>query len=115
MADAPYPEVLETISAAVAGVLVDRGVEIAAAREAGQVAAERVRQDFGGFQVYVPSGKMHALSARDREIYAAWKPGENEFVLCRQYDITERHLRRIVEARRAEDRATRQGSLGLDN
>lgn len=109
-----YPELLDGIRARVAAELKAKGIHPELALQCGQLAAEGVRRDFGGFQVYIPSGKLWALTARDREIYAAWKPAVNEMALCKRYDITERRLRQIVEAKRAEDRAQRQGALGLD-
>lgn len=105
-----YPELIEHIAATVAATLVDRGVEVVTARAAGQECAEAVSRDFGGQQIYVPMGKFLKLSQRDREIYARWN-GRNDVALCREHGISERHLRRIIEAMRETDRRERQGSL----
>lgn len=109
--DTLYPEMLEAVGAAVAETLKSKGIHQGLAHECGRAASERVRRDFGGQQVYVPVGQSWELSQRDRGIYDEWRPGENEVELMRKHGITERHLRRIVEARRAEDRAKRQGTL----
>lgn len=111
--DTSYPELLDAVGAAVADTLKSRGIHAGLAVDCGRAAAERVRRDFGGQQLYVPVGQSWELTQRDRSIYDEWRPGENEVELMRKHGITERHLRRIIEARRAEDRAKRQGKLSL--
>lgn len=111
--DDDYPELLEQLGAEVEQTLVGKGIHAGLARECGRAAAERVRRNFGGMQIYLPVGQAWELTQRDRAIYDAWKPGVNEIELIREHKITERHLRRIIEARRAEDRAKRQGKLSL--
>lgn len=105
-----YPELIEHIAATVAATLVDRGIEVGDAKVAGQECAEAVMMSLGGQQIYIPMGKFLKLSERDREIYAKWN-GRNDVALCREYNISERHLRRIIEAMREADRRSRQQGL----
>lgn len=108
--DNQYPELLEHIATTVTATLVDRGLDVDHAKTAGQDCAEAVRRHFGGQQLYIPMGLRYELTGRDREIYARWN-GRNDIELCREYTISERHLRRIIDAMREADRKTRQGGL----
>ena len=108
-----YPELLEHLGTAVVETLVANGIHATLARDCGRAAAERVRRDFGGLQMYLPLGRVWQLTQRDREIYDAWNGGKHYVGLAQQYGISERHLRRIIEKCREEDRAKRQGQLEM--
>ncbi len=105
-----YPELLEHIAATVSATLVDLGLEVDQARAAGLGCAEAVRRHFGGQQLYIPMGLRYELSSRDREIYAKWN-GRNDLELCREYNMSDRRLRQIVDAMREADRRGRQAGL----
>lgn len=98
-----YPEFLEELAAKVAALLVDRGFDPALARGVANDCAEYVRLDWGGQRVYIPMGRVFDLSRRDREIAAMWN-GSNTRDVCRKYNISETHLRRIAEAARANSK-----------
>lgn len=108
--DPSYPEMLACI-ARVVREHVAAHVPPADAASIGFAAAEAVRHEFGGQQVYVPQGLHYALAQRDRDIYAAWRPPANTAEICRQYGISERHLYRIASAVRAEEMARKQMRL----
>lgn len=110
MSEGEYPELLEHIAATVTATLVDLGFPVDQARPAGRDTAEAVRRHFGGQQLYIPMGKFMELSQRDRDIYAKWN-GKNDVELIREYNVSDRHLRRIIEAMREADRRNRQGGL----
>jgi len=80
------------------------------ARELAFRASERTRDSIGGEQLYIPKGRYFALSVRDRQIFAKWN-GNNTHILCQEFDVTERHIYRIVEAMRKEEQERRQGKL----
>lgn len=71
---------------------------------------DAVRGHFGGAQIYIPKPGAEQVSERNRQIYAAFN-GRNYMQLAREFDLTERHVRDIVEACRAADVATRQKDL----
>lgn len=107
-----YPELLGEIAQVVAQSLVDVGIATELAQQAAFAAADGVRRQFGGQQPYIPIGMEFFLSERDRAMYERWN-GRNGTELCREYNITARHLGRIVAAMRERDRRARQGSLPL--
>ena len=59
---------------------------------------------------YIPKPGAEQVSERNRQIYAAFN-GRNYMQLAREFDLTERHVRDIVEACRAADVANRQKNL----
>lgn len=68
--------------------------------------------EIGGRAVYLAKGVAVHLSARDRELCAAFN-GRNYQELARRYDLTEMRVRQIVSAWRAEQFAQRQGRLDV--
>ena len=68
----------------------------------------------GGRAIYLAKGVAVYLSARDRELCAAFR-GNNYRELAGRYDLTEMRVRQIIEAWRREQYLRRQGCLpGLD-
>lgn len=73
---------------------------------------ERLREELGGQQHYLPRGRVD-LSERDREIGEAFT-GRNLRELVRRYGLSEVRVRQIHAAYRAEQIARRQGRLPFD-
>lgn len=86
---------------AVQALGLDRLAELAV----GQV--DRVALVIGGCYFYMPKGVGIALSARDREIAAAWR-GNNGHVLARKYDLSEMRIGQIMKKWRLEQFALKQ-------
>ena len=68
-----------------------------------------LREHFSGSQIYIPKAGERTCD-RNKKIYAAFN-GRNYLALARQYGLTERHVRAIVESCYAHDIASRQSSL----
>lgn len=96
-----YLQFLEELAAKIAAVLVDRGLAADLAREAARDCTEYIRRDWGGQKIYVPMDKAR----RNDEIASLWT-GRNTLSLCREYHISESHLRRL-HARWKKTRARR--------
>lgn len=90
-----YPDLLEELSAKIASLLAERGIDAAVAADAGRHCAEFVRRDWGGQKIYIPMGKSYDVSRRDREIAARWN-GKNTRELCVEYRMSETNIRRIA-------------------
>jgi len=92
-----YPEFLSDLADKLSALLVEEGL----ARERAQAIARRhvdaVRRDWGGLRPYVPMGRALDNDRRDAEIKRRWNE-TNARELCREFDISEPHLRRIVAA-----------------
>lgn len=93
---------------AVAALGLDRLAELVV----GQV--DRVAQKIGGCGFYMPKGIGARLSARDREIAAAWR-GNNGHLLARQWKVSEMRIGQILKKWRQEQFALKQGNLALDS
>lgn len=106
MAEAVYLHLAED-EEAVQSLGLDRLAELAV----GQV--DRVAQLIGGCYFYMPKGIGIRLSARDREIAAAWR-GNNGHVLARQYKVSEMRIGQILKKWRLEQFALKQGRLQFD-
>jgi len=105
-----YPEDLLDLLDNWAARFVEMGETTERARELAFAASEVTRASIGGEQLYIPKGRYFALSVRDREIFLRWN-GQNTHLLCQEFDVTERHIYRIVEAMRKEEQERRQGKL----
>jgi Mor family transcriptional regulator len=75
------------------------------AMQTGRAAAEMVRRDSGGGQIYVPLD----AARRNAEIYKAFT-GDNHFELARRYHTTVNSVYRIIRQERAR-RSVKQLSL----
>lgn len=75
---------------------------------------QHLAREKGGRAIYLAKGVAVFLSARDRELCAAFR-GNNYRELADRYGLTEMRVRQIIEAWRREQYARRQGCLpGLD-
>lgn len=102
-----YPEVLADLRAELLGLLVDASIAREQARQLAYMAAERIREMWGGMSVYIPKGASLRLSKRDREIFREYN-GNNRLELCQRHGITEQRLYQIIAKVRAEQIAKRQ-------
>jgi len=90
--------------------LLAAGLAAEKARQLGLQAADHVRKNFGGEQVYVPKGLALVVSERDREIWRKFNGG-NQHQLAKEYHLTERQIYNIVARVREEEFRRRQMGL----
>lgn len=102
--------VLLEIAKIVTDELILDQVEPTRARQIGLRAADKIRQDHGGEQLYVGKGQALLISERDREIWRDYD-GTNHHAMARQHDLTVRQIYNIVARVRDEEFNRRQ--LGL--
>lgn len=105
-----YPELLADIAAHVAAALTEGGVPSQTAKEIGFKTAERVRANFKGQLLYIPTGKGFELAQRDRLIWDRFN-GDNHEQLAREFGLTVPALYRILDVQRTATRARTQGHL----
>lgn len=72
-----------------------------------------IADDFAGQQIYVPAFFSQKVAERHQLIYDEYRSKSDIPDLCRKYDISERHLYRILAQVRAQDFAGRQAVLAL--
>lgn len=80
------------------------------ARKVALAAADQVRQNYGGTEVYIPKGVALVLSERDRQIWDEFN-GDNYSALAKKHDRTERQIRYIITRVRDEQDARVQMGL----
>ena len=100
-------QTLLDLAQVVTDALVEFGLEPERARQGGVLAAEKLRDVYGGDAVYIPRGLALMLSRRDLEIYAEFT-GSNHFALAKKHSLTERQVYNIIERVRREDFTKRQ-------
>jgi len=103
---AAYPETLEYLRTFLLSNLEDIGVGADASRVALAV-TELIRAHWGGMQIYIPRGRYVEITVRDIQVEASFTGNKTDTrKICRRYNLTERHVYRIVqhvrEARRNE-------------
>ena len=106
----PGMEALLEIARIVQEQLLASGIDTEEARKIGLKAADQVRQNYGGTEVYISKGLALILSERDWQIWREFD-GSNHQELAHKYDTTSRHIYRIVARCREEDYLKRQGRL----
>ncbi|MCI0418186.1 MAG: hypothetical protein L0387_07195 [Acidobacteria bacterium] len=97
-----YPELLEDLRTFLVADLQKMGLGQDCERIALAV-TERIRTCWGGEQVYIPKGRFLDASNRDEEIESQFN-WTNTRELRRRYQLTTRHLYRIVGRVRAARR-----------
>lgn len=95
--DQVMPDLLSELAAKLAALLIEEGLPRERAHALGRKAADFVRRDWGGQKIYIPMGQALDISERDQEIARRWH-GRNTLEICREFGISEPHLRRIVAA-----------------
>jgi len=103
-------EALLEIARVVQEQLQSDGFDDSKARDIALKASEKVRQLYGGSEVYIPKGVALIINDRDWQIWREFD-GANHAELARKYDTTPRHIYRIVARCREEDFLKRQGNL----
>ena len=106
----PGMEALLEIARLVQEQLQSDGVDAVKAREIALKAADHVRINYGGTEVYISKGIALVLHDRDWKIWREFD-GYNQRELATRYDITPRHVYRIVERCRDEEFLRRQMNL----
>lgn len=102
-----YPDFLEEIAVGLAARWLDRGMDVARARDLAADTVEYLRLNFGGTKLYIPRGDSYIIARRNLEILREWN-GRNTNELCRRHGISEARLRQIVDAAREARRETAQ-------
>lgn len=92
---AKYPVFHEDLAAKLAALLIGEGLPGDRAHALARRHVDDVRRDWGGMKVYIPMGRDIDNAARNAEIVRRWN-GRNTAELCREYRISEPHLRRIA-------------------
>lgn len=107
------PEVYRTLAECIYLGMLDVGSADDQVQIIAQVrrAIDVIRVELGGSQPYMPKSSIE-LSERDRALYERFN-GRNLAALAAAAGLTERRMRDIISAGRAEDAARRQGVLGL--
>lgn len=106
----PGMEALLEIARIVQEQLMSEGIQSDKARDAALKAADAVRKTYGGTDVYISKGVALILNDRDWQIWHEFN-GRNQDELAKRYNLTPRHIYRIVERCRDEDFLRRQGNL----
>lgn len=70
-----------------------------------------IADDFAGQQIYVPAFYSQKVAERHQLIYDEYRSRADIPDLCRKFEISERHLYRILAQVGAHDLASRQESL----
>ena len=99
--DSKYPEVLVDLRESLKAVLVKKGIAVDIAGQCAHDAAEVIRKEWGGTAVYICKGLDYELSQRDLEIWNKFS-GHNHHQLCKQYNITNVWLYKIINKQRSE-------------
>ena len=98
-----YPEVLEDLRCYLVTDLQRMGLADQDCERIALAVTERIRTYWGGEQLYIPRGRFFHRRKRDDQIEAEFN-GTNARELRKRYDLTERHLYRIVDQVRAARR-----------
>jgi Mor family transcriptional regulator len=93
------PDFLSDLAAKLAALLIEEGLPRERADAIARRQVDAVRRDWGGLKPYIPMGRTVDVQRRNIEIQRRWT-GSNARELCREFEISEIHLRRIVIARR---------------
>lgn len=101
-----YPELLADIAAKFEAAFADIGVDAATAKTAAARAAEVIRHEWGGQQVYIQVGTSFEVDKRRQIVGERWN-GTNTVELCRELGISEMRLRQLY----AEYQRSRNGNL----
>jgi hypothetical protein len=89
---------VEDVSAKIAGLLVDRGLDVDLAMGVVRDFVDYVRspQGWGGQPIYIRKRAEFGISQRDREIVEMWT-GQNTLEVCRKYGISRSQLYRLTD------------------
>lgn len=77
------------------------GIEQALAKQLANRIARRIAREWGGQNVYIPSGLLWGIDERDREIWEKFN-GSNHIELSKKYGLSVVWIYKIIERVRAE-------------
>lgn len=103
-------QMLLDIAEVLTDALIEEGVEPEKARQLGLLAAEKLRDTYGGAQLYIARGTALTLCRRDLEMYEKFN-GINYGELARQFDLSERRVRQVINRVLKEEFRKRQPAL----
>ena len=105
------PELLQGLADECSSALAELfGLDKETAERAGREIAERMANQWGGQNIYVPMGLTIRLSQRDQAIYDAFT-GNNHNELASQFGVSMQWVYRIIDKMRRADIAARQPNL----
>ena len=96
MSDA-YPEILADLRDKLAQFFQAEGVATPLADGIAERAAEHVRREWGGQNVYIPKGTHFSVSERDCEMARRFK-GDNIREVAKEFGVTTVHAYRVLKA-----------------
>ncbi|MDH3998049.1 MAG: hypothetical protein OET90_04340 [Desulfuromonadales bacterium] len=109
--DSTYPELLADLAVKLNEYLIEQGLETQQAQDIAWRAAEMVRCDWAGQDLYIPKGKRFEQLQRDAEIYRRFT-GSNHLALAREYGISQRQIYSVIKrVRLAQQERGRSGLL----
>jgi len=89
-------ELLSDMAAHCAEILIDHGIPEDVAHQAATAIADHMAMHWGGQSFTFPKDYLFKLSERDLLIYKEFT-GANYDVLARQFDLTERGMRKLID------------------
>lgn len=108
------PELLVDLIDKTAEVLQQQaGLAPETARVCAEAVACRMRQEWGGQQVYFPKGTAVDISSRDLDLYAEFN-GHNHEQLARKYRMSIQWVYQRIKAVQAAEIARRQADMFTD-
>jgi Mor family transcriptional regulator len=100
-------ETLREWEEAVRDVLIDLvAMEADSAQRVAREVVLRFAEDHPGEAIYVPKALAFRLDVRDQAIYDRFT-GRNYNELAREFNVTPRHVRRVIKRAKAIDTSTR--------
>lgn len=105
-------EMLDELSSIVVGLLKEKQIDDAVAKEVGAAAALRLARNWGGVLIYIPRGLV--IDEMHWNLYSEFN-GHNTKELARKYNISEQWAYSIIKKMRALDFARRQPDLFADD
>jgi Mor family transcriptional regulator len=104
-------ELLADVASRAEELCRDLGLPPDQAEQVGAAIADTLADDFGGQVISFPKDHAFRLSKRDQAILEAHRAGASLVKLMRDYCMTERGLRRLLQRAEARDRSLRQPGL----
>jgi Mor family transcriptional regulator len=95
-------------------VTEELGLDQNKAEDTGRKLADRLRQNYGGANVYVPKGTSLDAELRNNAIFQDFR-GNNHAELARKYGCTEQHVYNVIRVITEAIRKSKQGSLFDDD
>lgn len=104
-------ELLTDTAAAVERVCKEFNLPDDLAEQVGAAVADTLADDWGGQILTIPKDYAYKLAQRDREILDARRRGAGLAKLARDYDMSERNLRRLLQRAELREPDLRQHKL----